>query len=75
MEEMLYTVSEVAKLIHSNKAYVYALINAGLLPAIKLGTYKIVKETLLNFLKQNEGMDLTDPYNVMRINLKTNKKN
>lgn len=37
---ILYTVSEVAKLLHTNKSYVYELINANKLPALKLGRKK-----------------------------------
>lgn len=59
--KMLYTVKEVAEIIHTNPAYVYNLINNGLLPALKLGSYKIRHESLEKFLEQNEGYDLTDP--------------
>ena len=46
MDKMLYTVKEVAGIMHSNTNYVYALIRRGLLPAIKLGCYKVRAETL-----------------------------
>ena len=59
---LLYTsVKEVSQLIHTNQAYVYSLIKAGLLPALKLGSYKIRKETLERFLAEYEGKDLTNP--------------
>lgn len=61
---MLYTVNEVAKIMHTNAAYVYKLIKSQRLVAIKLGSYKIRRETLDNFFATNEGYDLTDPYNV-----------
>jgi excisionase family DNA binding protein len=61
MEDILYTVSEVAKLIKTNTSYVYELIRAGLLPVLKLGSFKVRKSTLLNFLEKYEGKDLTDP--------------
>ncbi len=64
MEDILYTVPEVAKLIKTNAAYVYSLIKAGLLPALKLGSYKIRREALLEFLEKYEGYDLTDPHDV-----------
>lgn len=60
----LYTVIEVAKIMHTNKKYVYQLIKSKQLPAIKLGSFKIRHETLCNFFAANEGNDLTDPYNV-----------
>ena len=61
MEQLVFTVKEVSKIIHTNQSYVYSLIRAGLLPALKLGSYKIRRETLLNFLEKYEGDNLTDP--------------
>lgn len=61
---ILYTVSEVAKLLHTNKSYVYELINANKLPALKLGSKKVRAEALEAFLKEYEGMDLTNPYDI-----------
>ncbi len=63
-DKILYTVKEVSQLIHTNQAYVYSLIKAGLLPALKLGSYKIRKETLERFLAEYEGRDLTNPYHI-----------
>lgn len=61
----LYTVSEVAKIMRTNQAYVYSLIKSKKLPAITtLGSMKVRHETLYNFLVANEGNDLTDPYDV-----------
>lgn len=64
MEDILYTVPEVAKLIKTNTGYVYNLIKAGLLPVLKLGNMKIRKSSLLEFLQKYEGHDLTDPFNI-----------
>ena len=61
-EKILYT-----ELIHTNQAYVYTLIRAGLLPALKLGSYKVRKEALFTFLEANEGKNLNDPHNVQSI--------
>ena len=60
MEDILYTVSETAKLLKTNTNYIYNLINLGLLPALKLGSYKVRKTALLDFLKKYEGKDLTN---------------
>lgn len=57
---ILYTVKEVAQIIHSNSTYVYELIKKGYLPAMKLGSYKIRAESLEKFLLESEGMDLTN---------------
>ena len=67
-EKILYTVKEVSELIHTNQAYVYSLIKVGLLPVLKLGSYKIRRESLNKFLADFEGKDLTNPNNVFAIN-------
>lgn len=61
MDKLVFTVKEVSEIIHTNQSYVYTLIKAGLLPALKLGSYKIRRETLLKFLEEYEGYDLTKP--------------
>ena len=60
MEDILYTVAETAKLLKTNPNYIYDLINKGLLPALKLGSFKVRKSSLLEFLEKYEGQDLTD---------------
>ena len=72
MEDILYTVSEVAKLIKTNTNYVYELIKKGFLPALKLGSYKVRRAALLEFLKKYEGKDLTDLNNVVDLGEKGN---
>ena len=67
MEQMLFTVAEVATILKTNKTYVYTLINSGLLPALKLGSLKIRKASLEEFLKNYDGMDLTDLANIKQI--------
>ena len=67
MEDVLYTVSETAKLIKSNPNYVYELIRKGFLPALKLGNLKVRKTALLEFLERYEGQDLTDLTNIKKI--------
>ena len=68
-ERILYTVKEVSELLHTNTTYVYSLIKIGLLPVMKLGTYKIRKDSLNKFIKDCEGKDLTDPNNISIIEL------
>ena len=65
LEEVLYTVKETAELLKTNPNYVYELIKRGLLPALKLGSLKIRRTSLLIFLKENEGKDLTDLNNIV----------
>lgn len=42
----------------------YELVNAGLLPALKLGSLKVRKEILEDFMIKYEGKDLTDINNI-----------
>lgn len=67
MEQMLYTVSETSKILKTNTSYVYSLIKLGFLPAIKLGSYKIRKTTLEEFLQEYENKDLTDLTNIKEL--------
>lgn len=68
-EDLLYSTHEVAKMLHSSPNYVYKLIEKGYLPAIKLGSVKILKSTLIKFLIENEGNDLSDINNVKRLDI------
>lgn len=70
-ERLIYTVQEVAKILHSSPNYIYSLIDKGYLPAVKLGSMKILKSTLEKFLIENEGNDLSDINNIKKI-YKTN---
>lgn len=63
----LYTIKEVAIIMQTNKAYVYKLVNKGLLPALKLGSYKVRHESLMEFLRMYEGYDLRDPSKISKI--------
>lgn len=65
----LYTVKEVSKILKVNVHKVYELINSGLLPALKLGSIKIRRESLLRFLEENDGNDLTDTSNVVKMKM------
>ncbi len=58
-EDMLYTVSEVANILKTNSNYVYNLIKNGDLKALKLGSLKIRKKTLEEFLDRLEIMDVS----------------
>ena len=62
--EKLYTVKEVSILLRTNPAFVYRLIDLGLLPALKLGSIRVRKDALDAFLRRYEGHDLSDPNNI-----------
>lgn len=64
---MLYTVKEVSEILKCNIDYVHKLRKAGLIPFIKLGSYKCRKESLEKFLKTYEGKDVTNPFEVKEL--------
>ena len=66
--DVLYTVKEVAELLKTNIDYVHKLRKAGLLPFLKIGQYKVRKQSLELFLERCEGKDLTDPFDVKELN-------
>jgi len=74
-ERLIYTVPEVATILHSSPNYIYELINRGILPAIKLGSLKVLKSTLEKFLIKNEGNDLSDINNIKKIFIKEEGQN
>lgn len=67
MEEMLYTVPEVARILKTNVDYVYKLQKAGLIRFMKIGRLKCRKSTLEEFLKKYDGCDISDPFNVQEL--------
>ena len=66
--DVLYTVKEVAELLKTNIDYVHKLRKAGILPFLKIGQYKVRKQSLELFLERYEGKDLTDPFDVKELN-------
>ena len=67
MEEMLYTVQEVADILKTNVSYVYKLKDAGLIRFMKIGRLKCRKTSLEEFLAKYDGCDLTDPFNIQEL--------
>lgn len=57
MEDMVYTVKEVASILKTNVDYVHKLRKAGLLKFLKLGSYKCRKASLEAFLKEYDGCE------------------
>lgn len=74
MEECLYSVMEVSKILKINQNFVYKLIACGLLPALKLGRYKVRSSSLQSFMAEYEGKDLTDLSNIKELNIKGDTK-
>ena len=50
---MLYTVTEVAKMLKVNRNFVYKIINDGELEAVKIGSIKVKKEALNRYIESN----------------------
>lgn len=72
MDTKLYNVKEVAQVLKVNVHYVYALIQQGLLPALKLGSWKVRTEALDEFLKKYECYDLSDLSNICKVDYYNN---
>lgn len=60
MEEMVYTVAQVASILHVNKNYVYELINKGMIPVLKFKSFRIRKSSLEKFLEKYESYQSND---------------
>ena len=50
---MLLSVSEVAKMLKVNRNFVYKIINNGELEAVKIGSIKVRKEALNEYINRN----------------------
>lgn len=73
MEDMLYTVPEVAKILKTNVDYVYKLQQSGIIRFMKIGRLKCRKATLEQFLEKYDGCDISDPFNIQKIEEEVNK--
>lgn len=68
-DKILYTVKETAGTLGVNVHVIYNLIKRGLLPALKLGSMKVRKESIEAFVKKYEGMDLSDLDNITELKI------
>ena len=50
---MLLTVTEVAKMLRVNRNHIYKLINDGELKAVKIGSIKVRKTDLEEYIERN----------------------
>ena len=69
MADAWYTGDEVSELIKTNVGYVYNLIKKGYLPALNLGSLKVRRASLLEFLEKYDGKDLSDLDNIKDLNI------
>ena len=58
-DDVVYTVKEVADILHVNKNYVYNLINKNIIPVMKFKSYRIRRSSLIKFLNEYESVDLS----------------
>ncbi len=68
MEDLLYTVPEVAKILKVDQHKVYELIDKKILIGLKLGRLKVTRMELFRFLKDYAGKDLSDLNNIKSLN-------
>lgn len=66
-ENLVLSVKQVAEALHTNPAFIYRIINLGLLPALKLGSIRVRKDALDEFLLRYEGCDLSNPQEVKQL--------
>lgn len=74
MDEMLYTVPEVAQILKTNVDYVYKLQKAGIIRFMKIGRLKCRKSTLEAFLEKYDGHDISNPFNITELEGEVNEK-
>ena len=67
MEDMLYTVPEVAEILKTNVDYVYKLQKAGIIRFMKIGRLKCRKATLEQFLEKYDGYDISNPFDIQQM--------
>lgn len=65
---LTYTVKQAAEILHTNESGIRALINSGKLRALRpRGTTLIYRKSLIEFIENCEGWNLSDPYNPVKI--------
>lgn len=67
-DPVVYSVREVSQILHTNIGFVYDLIRAGLLPAVRLKSLRVRKDALDEFLRSFDGYDLSDLGNIRHLN-------
>lgn len=60
LPRLLYNISEVATMLGINENTVHELRKTGLLKCLKLGRYKVRRETLQQFLLDHDGQDINE---------------
>jgi len=68
MEDLLYTVPEVATFLKTDEPTVRELIRKNILIGLKLGRLKVTRMELIRFLRDYAGKDLSDLDNIKELN-------
>ena len=55
---IVYTVKQVAAMLHTSPNKIYELVYKGKLKAIKIGSLKILNSNLIEFLNEYNGKDV-----------------
>jgi len=66
-DDLIYTVKEVSKILKVNINAVYELLNKGLLPYLILGSKKIYRKDLIEFVERHRNKDLSNLDNIQDI--------
>lgn len=66
---LLLEVKEVAAEMRTSTAMVYRLINAGVLPVLKLGRIKVPYKAIVEFIDRYVGHDVTDPTSIHKLSI------
>ena len=66
-DEILLTIPQAAKLMHTDVGLTRKLVKNGHIKCLKLGELKIRRAEIDRFLKDAEGYDYKDPDNVRRL--------
>ena len=66
---LLLEVKEAAAEMRTSPATIYRLINAGVLPVLKLGRLKVPYKALVDFVDRYVGHDLTNPNSIHLLSL------
>ena len=66
---LLLEVKEAAAEMRTSPAMVYRLINAGVLPVLKLGRLKVPYKAIVEFVDRYTGHDVTDPEYIHKLKM------
>lgn len=69
--DKLLSVRQASKMFGIPVNTLYDLINAGVIPVLKLRAIKIRQVSMLNFLEEYDGKDLSDPKNIKSVSIES----